>query len=54
MLYLSKSGFSAKDIAEIMNKSKDTVNFYRKSVYDKLKVKSITEAVEHAEHYGLI
>jgi DNA-binding CsgD family transcriptional regulator len=54
MLYLSKSGFSAKDIAEIMNKSKDTVNFYRKSVYDKLEVKSITEAVEHAEHYGLI
>lgn len=54
MLYLSKSGFSAKDIAEMMNKSTDTVNFYRKSVYDKLGVKSIVEAVEHANHYGII
>lgn len=36
MLYLSKSGYSAKDIAMMMNKSTDTVNFYRKSVYDKL------------------
>ena len=45
MLYLSKSGYSAKDIAMMMNKSTDTVNFYRKSVYDKLGVKSITEAV---------
>lgn len=54
MLHLSKSGFSAKDIAGIMNKSTDTVNFYRKSVYDKLGVKSIIEAVEHANYYGII
>lgn len=54
MLYLSKSGYSAKDIAMMMNKSTDTVNFYRKSVYDKLEVKSITEAVQHAEYYGII
>lgn len=54
MLYLSKSGFSVKDIAEIMNKSTDTVNYYRKSVYNKLGVKSIIEAVEHAQHYGII
>lgn len=54
MLYLSKSGYSAKDIAMMMNKSTDTVNFYRKSVYDKLGVKSIIEAVQHAEYYGII
>lgn len=54
MLRLSKSGFSAMEIASIMNKSADTVNFYRKSVYKKLGVKNISEAVSHAVHYGII
>ena len=54
MLRLSQSGFSAKEIASIMSKSADTINFYRKCVYEKLDVKNIAEAVAHASHYGII
>lgn len=41
MLRLSQSVFSAKEIASIMSKSADTINFYRKCVYEKLDVKNI-------------
>lgn len=54
MLRLSQSGFSAKEIASLMSKSADTISFYRKSVYEKLDVKNIAEAVAHASHYGII
>lgn len=54
MLRLSQSGFSAKEIASMMNKSADTIAFYRKSVYEKLDVSNIAEAVAHAVHYGII
>lgn len=54
MLRLSQSGYSSKEIASMMNKSADTIGFYRKSVYEKLDVSNIAEAVAHAVHYGII
>lgn len=54
MLRLSQSGYSSKEIASMMNKSADTIGFYRKSVYEKLDVRNIAEAVAHAVHYGII
>lgn len=54
MLRLSQSGYSSKEIASMMNKSADTIAFYRKSVYEKLDVSNIAEAVAHAVHYGII
>lgn len=54
MLRLSQSGYSSKEIASMMNKAADTIGFYRKSVYEKLDVRNIAEAVAHAVHYGII
>lgn len=54
MLRLSQSGHSSTDIARLMHKSTHTINFYRKSMFEKLGVTNISEAIAHAAHYGLL
>lgn len=48
VIKLSAQGFSISDMAEHMNKSFDTIKFYRKSLFRKLEVDSITEALSQA------
>lgn len=45
VIRLSAQGLTISSIAKKMNKSFDTVKFYRKSIFKKLEVESITEAV---------
>ena len=45
---LSAQGYSISDMAEYMNKSFDTIKFYRKSLFRKLDADNITEAVSRA------
>lgn len=48
VIMLSAQGYSISEMAEYMNKSFDTIKFYRKSLFRKLEVENITEAVSHA------
>ena len=43
-----------KEIAEQMLRSFDTVKFYRRQIFKKFNVQSITEALTFAINYGLI
>lgn len=53
-LTLSAQGYTMKEIAEQMLRSFDTIKFYRKQVFRKLGVQSVTEAVTFASNCGLI
>jgi DNA-binding CsgD family transcriptional regulator len=53
-LTLSAQGYTMKEIAEQMLRSFDTIKFYRKQVFRKLGVQSVTEAVTFATNCGLI
>ena len=54
VLSLSAQGYTMKEIAEQILRSFDTVKFYRRQIFKKLHVQSITEAVTFATNYGLI
>ncbi len=54
MLRLTMQGFSMKQIGNLMCKSVDTVKFYRRNVFRKLKAKNISEAISYATTYSLI
>lgn len=54
MLRLSMQGFTVEKIANIMCRSVNTVKFYRKQVFQKFNVKSISEAIAYAIHNCLI
>lgn len=45
MIELSIRGYSIKEIAEQMHVSNETVKFYRRNIFNKLQVKSISEAI---------
>lgn len=54
VLILSAEGFTTSEIADAMCKSLDSVKYYRRRLFEKLEVGSITEAVSRATIYKLI
>ncbi len=54
ILLLSSQGYTMKEIASIFGKSIDTVKMYKRVMFSKLRVKSITEAVFAAINRNLI
>lgn len=53
MLSFSMSGYSVKEISKMMCKSEDTINFYKKQVFSKLRVNKISEAIAYSTTYCL-
>jgi DNA-binding CsgD family transcriptional regulator len=53
VLRLSSEGLTMNEIADRMCKSKDSIKFYRRSLFEKLNVTNITEALAHAAVYKL-
>lgn len=54
VLKLSAMGYTMSDIANEINRSFDTVKSYRKSLYEKLNVQNIAEAISYAKNHRLI
>ena len=54
VLALAARGNSIQDISEQMFRSVDTIKLYRRNLFEKLNVGSITEAVAFAVNYGLL
>ena len=54
VLALAARGNSIHDISEQMYRSVDTIKLYRRNLFEKLNVTSITEAVAFASNYGLL
>lgn len=54
MLQLSSQGLTANRVAKMICKSIDTISYYRASVFQKLNVRNISEAITFAMHYGMI
>lgn len=54
VIRLANQGLSVEEIANEINRSIDSVKFYRKSIFRKLCVCSISEAIAVATHYRLI
>lgn len=54
MLRFTMQGFSMEQIGDFMGRTVDTVKFYRRNVFSKLKVKNISEAISYATTYCLI
>ncbi|MGG6550453.1 UNVERIFIED_CONTAM: helix-turn-helix transcriptional regulator, partial [Prevotella sp. 15_C9] len=48
MLRLASTGLTMNEIAERMCKSVDTVKFYRRNMFERLKFANITEALSFA------
>ena len=54
VLLLSSKGCTMDEIAEKINKSVDTVKFYKKKIFEEMGVKNITEALSFATIYKLL
>lgn len=54
ILSLSAQGYTMNDIADIICKSIDTVKAYKRSMFQKMKVKNIVEALTYAQNHQLI
>ncbi|MEO8015307.1 MAG: response regulator transcription factor [Polaromonas sp.] len=54
VLQLITRGFTADEIARLIQVSPHTVQTYVRRIYSKLKVKSKAEAIYEARHYGLL
>ncbi|MCI1741359.1 MAG: LuxR C-terminal-related transcriptional regulator [Prevotella sp.] len=54
VLLLSSEGLTMDEIAERMCRSDDTIKFYKRNLFKKLKVKNITEALAYAVTYKLL
>jgi DNA-binding NarL/FixJ family response regulator len=54
VLELTTKGFTADEIAKLMNVSHHTVQTYVRRIYSKLKVRSKAEAIYEARHQGLL
>ncbi|WP_242401590.1 response regulator transcription factor [Porphyromonas macacae] len=54
MIRLANQGFSVSEIAREINRSEDSVKGYRKSLFVKLGVTNISEAIAVATHRRLI
>ena len=50
MLSLAQCGYSVAEIAQAMNRTEDTVKFYRRQIFHKFGVYTISEAVAYAEN----
>lgn len=50
MLSLAQCGYSVAEIAQAMNRTEDTVKFYRRQIFHKFGVDTISEAVAYAEN----
>ncbi len=53
VLLLSTSGYTMNAIANIIYKSLDSVRTYKRSIFSKLNVKSITEAIAYINNYNM-
>ncbi|MDE6696131.1 MAG: helix-turn-helix transcriptional regulator [Muribaculaceae bacterium] len=54
VLLLSARGLTVEEIAARVHRAKDSIKSRRKSIFDKLNVKSISEAIAFATNYKLI
>lgn len=54
VLLLSAQGMTVDEIARKVNRSKDSIKSRRRAIFEKLEVKSITEALAFARNYKLI
>ncbi|MDE6227540.1 MAG: helix-turn-helix transcriptional regulator [Muribaculaceae bacterium] len=54
VLRLSARGLTVDEIAERVHRAKDSIKSRRRSIFDKLGVKSISEAIAFATNYKLI
>lgn len=54
VLQLITKGFTAEEIARLMQVSQHTVQTYVRRIYSKLKVNSRTEAIYEARHQGIL
>lgn len=54
ILLLSSQGYTMKEIASILNKSLDSIKLYKRMMFSKLNVRSITEAIFAAINKNLI
>lgn len=54
VLTLCSQGLTMKEIADNMCKSIDTIKFYRRTMFDKIGIKNITEALTFATTYKLL
>lgn len=54
ILSLSAQGYTMNDIADIICKSIDTVKAYKRSMFQKMNVKNIVEALTYAQNHQLI
>ena len=54
MLRLTMQGYKLEEIGKIMCKSTETIKFYRRQVFSKMNVESISQAVAYATHHRLI
>lgn len=54
VITLSAQGYSIVEMADKMNKSFDTIKFYRKNLFKKLEVDNITEALSRALCHHLL
>lgn len=54
ILYLAYNGSSVKEMCKEMNKSEDSVKFYRKQLFKKLNVSCMEEAITFVSNYKLL
>ena len=54
VLLLSAQGKTVDEIARILNRSKDSINSRKKNIFEKLNVRSISEALTFATNFKLI
>jgi DNA-binding CsgD family transcriptional regulator len=54
VLLLSAQGMTVDEIAEQVNRSKDSIKSRRRAIFEKLEVKSMTEALAFVRNYKLI
>ena len=54
VLRLSAQGLTISEIEKLLHRSKSTIDTHRKSIFKKLKAKSMIEAIGYAQMYRLI
>ena len=54
VILLSAQGYTIKDIADIVCKSVDSVKSYRRSLFQKMEVKNVSEAIAYVQNHQII